>query len=617
VRPGRVPTRHPALALALAWLLLPVRAAAVPPATIAPEELHPGDRAVVRTVFRGDSVEEFPAEIVGVLSGGRVDGQLIVARALSDRLVRMGVAQGMSGSPVYVDGRLAGALASSWVYEREPLFGVTPIREMLRLLELPEGPDSGPSAGPAGADLPLPAPEATWRGLHWGPDDPPGRVAVPAEPGERGPLAAGSPSPLPVPLACAGLTPAGLEAARARLAPLGLRVVPGGSGTGPGPDASTIRPGSAVAVDLMRGDLQLSAIGTVTWRDGDRVLLFGHPLFQAGGVRLPLSTASIVTVVASDYSSFKLGARGAEVGVVGQDRRAGVTGAIGPRARLMPMTVAVEGLRPTPQRFRFELVEDRSLAPALAAIATLNSLLEAGGTGGNQTLAWTVRLHRSGAEPLTIADVAAGDTPTGDVANGVSGPLGFLFANPFAQLRLDSLEVSVRVLPGRAQWTLRQTRLLDARVRPGGLARVECRLERWRGPVETRVLELRIPEELPDGAYRVWVGGGIELARLDAVRAPARYRPTSLDDAWRRFAGLRRGTTLYAAILAEAASVTTDGRDYPDLPSSADALLASGLTAAEERRRSEGALVGEVALPFAGAVRGELQLNLTVDSKAP
>ena len=113
----------------------------------------------------------------------------------------------------------------------------------------------------------------------------------------------------------------------------------------------------------MRGDLQLSAIGTVTWRDGDRVLLFGHPLFQAGGVRLPLSTASIVTVVASDYSSFKLGARGREVGVVTQDRRAGVTGAIGPRASLLPLTVAIEGLRPAPQRFRFEMVEDRALRP--------------------------------------------------------------------------------------------------------------------------------------------------------------------------------------------------------------------------------------------------------------
>lgn len=592
-------------------------AAAVP--TIAPGELRAGDRAVVRTVFRGDSVEEFPAEIVGVLSGGRVDGQIIVARALSERLRELGVAQGMSGSPVYVGGRLAGALASSWPYEREPLFGITPIGEMLRLLELPEGPATGATAGPAGADLPLPVPDAAFRGLRWeaageasaGPEGAPrpGAARVDA-PG------AGAPSPLPVPLACGGLDPAALELARDRLAPLGFRVVPGG-GAVPGPAAAAVVPGSAVAVDLMRGDLQLSAIGTVTWREGDRVLLFGHPLFQAGGVRLPLSTASIVTVVASDYSSFKLGARGREIGVVSQDRRAGVTGTIGPRARLLPMTVTITGLRPAAQRFRFEMVEDRALAPALAGIATLNSLLEAGGTGGNQTLAWTLRLHRRGAEPLVLDDVAAGDNPPADVANGVGGPLAFLFGNPFATLTLDSVEVSVRAAPGRSQWTLREARLLRAAVRPGGVVRVECRLERWRGPVETRVLELRVPEELPAGSYRVWVGGGPELTRLEAARAPARYRPTSLDDAWWRFARLRRGTTLHAVVLAGAAGVTAGGRDYPDLPRSADALLASGLSASGQDRRSGDELVGEVALSFAGAVRGELLLSLTVDPKAP
>jgi hypothetical protein len=611
VRTGRPTTAPAALALALGLAFpIPAAGAAAPP-TIAPEELRPGDRAVVRTVFRGDSIEEFPAEIVGVLGGGRVDGQVIVARGLGERLERLGVAQGMSGSPVYVDGRLAGALASSWPYQREPLFGITPIREMLRLSELPEGPEHGPTAGPAGADLPVPAPDAEFRGLHWGPGVP--RATGPARPDAPAP---GGPAPLPVPLACDGLAPAALDLARERLAPLGLRVAPGGAAL-PAAGETSVEPGSAVAVDLMRGDLQLSAIGTVTWREGDRVLLFGHPLFQAGAVRLPLSTARIVTVVGSDHTSFKLGARGREVGVVGQDRRAGLAGTLGPRARLLPMTVRIEGLRPAPQRFRFEMVEDRALAPALAGIAALNSLLEAGGTAPGQTFAWTLRLHRGGADPLVLTDVAAGDTPAGDLANAVSGPLAFLFANPFAPLALDSVDLAVRATPGRAQWTLRRARLLGAAARPGGTVRVACDLERWRGGAETRVLEVRVPEELAAGTYRVWVGGGTELTRVEAARAPARYRPTSLDDAWRRFAALRRGTGLHAAILAGSADVTAAGLDYAGLPRSADALLASGLTATGADRRADEALVGEVRTEFPGVVRGELQLSLTVDRKAP
>ncbi len=610
-------TRPKILALVLTGLLPCVRAQAAVPPTIAPEELRAGARAVVRTVFRGDSIEEFAAEIVGVVSGGRVGGQLIVARALGERMRQTGVAQGMSGSPVYVEGRLAGALASSWPYEREPLFGITPIGDMMRLLEVPEARHEGPSAGPSGAELPLPPPEAEYRGLRWESAPPPwpGSPRPPADP--RRPPGAGGPVPLPLPLACAGLSPDARATAREWLGPLGLSVVPGGGIAEPAPDGSRLGPGSAVAVDLVRGDMQLSAIGTVTWRDGDRVLLFGHPLFQAGSVRLPLSTAGIVTVVASDYTSFKLGARGREVGIVSQDRRSGAAGRIGPRARLLPMAVRVEGQRPASQCFRFEMVEDRSLAPTLAGLATLNSLLEGGGAGPNQTLTWTLRLYRGGAPPLTLSDVAAGDAPTAEVANGVSSPLAFLFANPFTRLALDSVAVSVRATPGRAQWTLRRARLLDAAVRPGGIARVECELERWRGPAETRVLELHVPEELEGGPHRIWVGGGAELNRLEASRVPGRYRPSSLEDAWRRFATLRRGTTLHAVVLTDASVLTKDGRDYADLPASAAALLSGGSGVAEPERRSRGGMAGEAVLPLPGAVHGELLLSLTVDRKAP
>ena len=367
----------------------------------------------------------------------------------------------------------------------------------------------------------------------------------------------------------------------------------------------------------MRGDLQIAAIGTLTWRDGDRVLLFGHPFFQAGDVRLPLSTARITTVVASDYVSFKLGARGREVGVVTQDRRPGVSGAIGPRASLLPLAVRIDGARPAPQHFRFEIVEDRVLASQLAGLAALNSLLESGGTGPGQTLAWTLVLHRREAPPLLLHDVTAGEAPTGEAVAAISGPLAYLFANPFERLRLDSIEVEIHVAPGRSLSALRSARLLDATVRPGGRARVECRIERWRGPTETRVIEVPVAAELPDGRYGLWVGGGAELSRFEALRFPARYRPTSLDDAWRRLAHLRPADALYAVILANAPGVTAAGRDYPELPASAAAVLSSGLAAGDVARRTDATLLDETRLRLEGVTRGELQLVLVVDSKAP
>ena len=597
--------------------LAPAPGRAAAPLTLAPEQLRPGDRAVVRSVFHGDSIEEFPAEIVGVLSGGRVDGQTIIARATSERLQQVGVAQGMSGSPVFVGGRLIGALASSWPFSRDPLFGITPIREMLRLFDQPASSVTGPAGGPAGVELTTLPGGARFGEFRWEESAPLEAAPAPgADAASRG-SRAGALVSLAIPLACGGLNAAALDAAQQWFAPLGFRAVPGGSTPDGGPDAAHLEPGSAVAVDLMRGDLQIAAIGTLTWRDGDRVILFGHPFFQSGDVRLPLSTARITTVVASEYVSFKLGSRGREVGVVTQDRRAGVSGTIGPRVPLLPLSVHIEGARPAPQHFHFELVEDRVLAAELTGLATLNSLLESGGTGPGQTLAWTLTLHRHDAPPLVLQDETAGESPTGEAASAINGPLAFLFGNPFERLRLDSIEVAIHVSTGRRLWALRSARLLDVAVRPGGRARVECCIERWRGPTERRLIEVPVAAELPDGRYALWVGGGAELSRFEATRFPARYRPTSLDDAWRRLGRLRSSGALYAVILATAPDVTAAGRDYPELPASAAAVLSSGLAAGDLARRAEAALLDETRLPLAGVTRGELQLVLTVDSKAP
>jgi len=157
---------------------------------------------------------------------------------------------------------------------------------------------------------------------------------------------------------------------------------------------------------------------------------------------------------------------------------------------MLPVRVEIVGIAPKTQRFRFETIEDRSLAPTLVAIAALNSLLESGGTGANQTLRWILRLHKTGAAPLTLSDVAAGDAPPFDLAAGIRAPLDFLLNNPFEHLRLDSVAVAVRVEPGREQWTLRNARLLGAAVRPGGTIHLECDVERWRGGRQTT---LKVP----------------------------------------------------------------------------------------------------------------------------
>jgi len=579
------------------------------------DHLEPGMKARVLTVFEGEKVEEFDAEIVGVLKGGHAEGDQIIARATSPRAIQSGIAQGMSGSPVYVDGKLIGALSGGWSFVKDPLFVITPVAEMLEVLDAPDSRDAAGTAGPSGIDhlQPVPEPSPRFSSFRWPGDDEvteaPALVSTP-DPSE--------PGALPLPLACAGMNPTAAAIARSLFEPLGFRVTSGGrTGAAKPSSVDSLVPGSAVAIDLMRGDLRLAAIGTLTYRDHDRVLLFGHPFFQAGEVRLPLSTASIVTVVTSQASPFKLGASGTPIGTVTQDLRSAVGGRLGPSPRLLPVSVTIALPGRAPRRYAFESIEDRSLIAQLVAIATTNALLDAGGTGSQNTLRWDMKLSRPGVAPLVIGDVLASDAPANDLAGTIASPLRFLAGNPFERLVLDSITVHVTATPGRDQWTLRNIRLPDAAVRPGGVARVRCDLERWRGEQRQVTLELPVPEEVPGGRYIVWVGGGSELTRIEAQRLPARYRPVSLPDAWNRLGRLRTSDRLYAAIIARAPEVTRAGRDYPELPTSAYALLAAGQMAGDDARRGDRVFLSEVSTRPSGLTRGELQIELVVDPDAP
>lgn len=599
------------LAFALVSLLLggPARAASPVVPVMPVADVRPGQRAVVRTVFAGDSIESFDAVIVGVLPGGRADGDVILARATTQRVIDSGVAQGMSGSPVYVDGKLLGALSSGWQFSKEPIFGVTPIGEMLEVLERPESARDDGTSGMTGVDPNQASPRL--REFAWS-DEPAGGIAPPAvAPPAR-------PGALPLPLAVGGLAPEALPLVREAFAAQGFTVTPGGrSRTPDAADAAraAIVPGAPIAVDVLRGDLNFSAIGTVTYRDGDRVLIFGHPFFQSGEVRLPLSTAHIVGILPSLATSFKLGVPGTPVGTATQDRRAAVGGRLGVAPALVPFTVDVKGSGRT-QHFRFEVVEDRMLMPQLVGTAAMNSVMESGGGALQQTVRWSLELWRGG-RVLRLGDRVAGESPLGEAMGAIAAPIRFLAANPYERCRFDSLRVSLETEPGRALWNVRGARAGAAAVRPGGTVRVSVELERWRGERRTLDVDVRVPDEFPDGRYSLWLGGGGEFDRAVAQRLPWRFRPVSLDDAWRRLGTFHRTDALYSALWARAPEVSSDGEDYPELPSSVLAVMASPETAGDRARRSDWALFEGPVTPAPGVLRGEVVLDVVVDRKAP
>jgi hypothetical protein len=225
----------------------------------------------------------------------------------------------------------------------------------------------------------------------------------------------------------------------------------------------------------------------------------------------------------------------------------------------MPLTVRLEGSALPSRTYHFESIEDRALAPQIVALAGLNSFLESGGTGSNQTVRWTMTLHRRGLPPLIVNDIATGPSATSDLTSGIASPLAFLYNNPYSTLVLDSVSVRLAVEPGQDSWALRSVQLMDAAVRPGSDLKIRCEVERWRGERRTVQLAMHVPEEVPEGRYVLWAGGGNELDRFEASRLPGRFRPTTLDEAWRRIQRLRPSDQLYVTLLARAPEVTRRG----------------------------------------------------------
>lgn len=535
------------------------------------DQVKVGQRAVGRTVFVGRAIEEFELEIVGVVPGGRTEGAMILARATGTRIEHDGIAAGMSGSPIFVDGKLIGALAFGWPFSRDALCGIQPIADMLEVLRHPEGRpaggfDDGPAV-PAEPTLPFPG--------------------VPTPPGMQR---------LKVPLVAGGLS----RDAQALLAPWaaahGFELVPGGgsAGIGGGTAATTggpprldrataleaLVPGAAVAVDLMRGDLNLSAIGTLTWREGDRVVAFGHPFFQTGHVAYPLSLAEVTTIIASNLSSFKVGTPVEQVGTITQDRRAAVAGRVGPIPRMLPLVVRIrsggalaEARAATPEAFRFDLVRHRLLAPQLAGIAAVNALSTAAGTVPEATWRYRLSLVLPGRAPILLEDTASGLLQS--AATTLTAPLGLLLDNPFAPFDAESLALDVDIVAGPSRAQVWAARVEPTVARPGDVVQVIATLQDVRGGRQDVAVPLTVPEDQPDGRLVLAVGGGAELDRQEAARLPGRHRAVSLASLLERLSDRRRDDHLYAALYGPGVEPTIEGVSYPDLPGFAQRMLAA------------------------------------------
>lgn len=563
------------------------------------EEVERGQRGYGLSVFRGDEPERFEVEILGLMENIAPDQSFILARLSGQNLEETGVVRGMSGSPVYVDGRLLGAVAFAWPFTRGAVAGITPIESMLQLSESAEATarsiGSGPPARAAASRLPtLPAellgaeldPALLERELE--------RLLAPMLPSEARDGLVWSLS---------GFGPRSrglLEGVLAGAAPSGEA----GSRVG-----AELLPGSAVAGVLVNGDLKLAATGTVTERRGDEVFAFGHAFLGRGRVSLPMAAAEVVTVLSSQFHSFKIANIGPVVGAVELDRSSGIRGRLGAAPETVPLEVGIRGL--AERDYRMELADEPALLPMLVAISCLGGLDSTTQAAGDFGIDLVARWDLAGYEPLEIRQSFDGSGAGIQSAIYLLLLTNFLANNPLEETRLEGVSVSLEQHPRP-----RTTRIVSAYadrsiVEPGERVVLTLGLVPFRGEPADRQLVLELPRDLPDGPYSLVVGDGVTMDRIRLIVEPV--VPETFEqslDMVRRFHSER---DLVLLGLVRSWGLSFAGHALPELPGSIRRLwqdappgAATALAFAVSEERLEASEV-----PLSGAVRIDLEVRRT------
>jgi hypothetical protein len=543
------------------------------------ESIRPGMEGTGRTVFQNDALEDFRVEILGVLRNAIGPQQsLILARLHGERIEYTGVIAGMSGSPVYIDGKLIGAVAYRvGSFGKEPIAGITPIGDMLKLAGGPPAAAASVAAAPdllsrflAGAGMleePLFVAAPTSPRL---PGDLPGlAVAGASGPGLR---------PIATPLVCSGCDPAVLRYYAPIFASCGLEPTVGG-GVAESDAPMPLLPGTAIGGALVTGDLSLTGIGTLTHIDGKRVFAFGHPLLGSGPLQMPMTQARVLVTFPSVEASFKIANPTRPVGTITQDRLTAIMGEVGQVPPTIPLTVRVSS--PAGRRvFHYDLLRHRAWSPVMVAVTTANSLARTTEFDATATLALDYRIAIDGFSPVRMEEIYSGTNPTQAVhtvlANEVGGLFNLIYNNPFEEPRVQSAEVNVEVLQPSQIAAVTALRASKSEVRPGERFTVTAVLSPYRGEDRQVSWEVSLPEDTVPGETQIVVGSGPTLDGLDRrVIERQLSQSTSLADLLKLAGRQRNSRTLYLRVARRAPAAIVRTEVLPDLPLSIFSVLNS------------------------------------------
>lgn len=572
------------------------------PAEILPvEKVTPGMKGYgFSDLGDGRGIQRFEVEMIGVLKRFAPKQDLILAKVSGANLEHSGIIAGMSGSPIYVDGRLVGALAYGWPFSKDPICGITPIQSMLDIRHAPPAPPV-PIAGASttAADL---IRSFAFRSFT-------GALDALLAPLKQS-ASSGSLATLPIPVSFTG-APAGGGWLFDRVASAaGWVAAPAGSSgaSAPAGKDAAVRPGSPISTVLLSGDMLLAATGTVTWVDGDSVLAFGHPFLSMGPIDMPMARADVLTVLPSVYRSFKFSDTGAVIGSVTQDRSTGILGTFGTRAAMVPITVRISSDDVPAQTYKFEAVHNSMLTPVLAAIAIDNVLTTLEKRSGERTLVWKSAIRTPGRD-VRWDTVFSGLQAREEAVTSLALLANYLMANEFRDLSILGVDVEIRHSDRLQSGRIVNVEAGKERFRAGERIPIRVDVVDFRGGSRRVSLDLDVPKDTPPGPLTVFIGDGNAATAYDLSVYPA--DPQSLDQVLDFLSRMRPPNSLNLIAYRRASGAVVAGEPLAALPPSVAALL---------RDRGPGDATPDLAylrlqsrsIEQPVPIRGSVQLNLEV-----
>ena len=584
------------------------------------DEIRPGMIGIGRTVFGGTRVEEFKVNILGVLEnviGTRRN--LILARLEGGPLANTGVIAGMSGSPVYIDGRLIGAVSYSLgSFSKEPIAGITPIAEMTDAASL-----NGARAPGARVQIEFPLTQENLTAAFrkaFARNRPFASSAQDVQLSGFGAVSGFSGGqlgtllrPIATPLVMSGFEPQLSDVLGGAFGAEGF--IPTGGSTagfhsGEMPFDGPLKPGDAVGVMLVNGDLQLGGTGTVTHIDADRVYAFGHPFYNLGPTEFPMTRAYVYTVLPSLFSSMKLSSTGEVIGTFLQDRATAISGTLGPGPKMIPITLALKSEGGTARTFHFEVVNDQLLTPLAAYVSVLNTLGSYERQAGAATFTVQGKAVLKKHDAIAFNNVFSGDQAAVGTAGYLIAPLTYLMSNDREKVEIEAVDLTVTSSEEPRTAAIERVWLDDPRPRPGRTVPVKVLLRTYRGDDIIRTVPIEIPANA-SGTLSLLVSDGARLGQAEQREMRVAQQPRSIDQVIKALNNGRRNSTVYVKLLGSIDGAVVSGELLSSLPPSVLGVLEADRNGGNFNPLRS-ATLGEWELPTEHAVSGTRTLSFSI-----